>query len=274
MDMNAINSSAKAIKEKLSWSDEPVGVILGSGLGSFVDELQDQEVIPYTEIPNFSQTTVVGHSGELVKGTINGRTVLAMKGRFHIYEGHPVQSVVLPIRVLAKLGCKKIIITNAAGGINKDFHPADLVLINDHINMMGQNPLIGTNLEEFGPRFPDMSEAYPKKLRELAHKCGEKIGLKLKEGVYAGWLGPSYETPAEIRLLRTLGADLVGMSTVPEVIAANHAGVEVLGISCVTNYAAGISNEKLSHAEVKEVANKVMDRFSSLVSTIIKDMDV
>lgn len=268
--MEKINECAQYIKSKLSWSDEPVGVILGSGLGSFTDNLSDKKSLSYQDIPHFSKTTVVGHAGELVQGKIQDRTVLAMRGRFHLYEGHPVSNVVLPIRVLIQLGCKKIIITNAAGGINDDFHPADLVLISDHINFMGQNPLSGPNLEELGPRFPDMSEAYSPKLRQIAKACAEKLGISVKEGVYAGWLGPSYETPAEIRMLKTIGADLVGMSTVPETIAAQHAGAEVLGISCVTNYAAGISEEKLSHADVKEVADKVKDRFGSLVTEVIK----
>ncbi|MAZ47310.1 MAG: purine-nucleoside phosphorylase [Halobacteriovoraceae bacterium] len=271
--MKEIMESVDYIKNKLSWSDEPVGVILGSGLGSFTDNLSDKVALSYQDIPNFSKTTVVGHAGELVKGSIANQTVLAMRGRFHLYEGHPVTSVVLPIRVLIQLGCKKIIITNAAGGINDKFHPADLVLISDHINFMGQNPLSGPNFEELGPRFPDMSEAYSPKLRNLAKTCGERLNIELKEGVYAGWLGPSYETPAEIRMLKTVGADLVGMSTVPETIAAQHAGAEVLGISCVTNYAAGISHEKLSHADVKDVADKVKDRFGSLVTEIIKGMN-
>ena len=271
--MKKIKESAEAIRNKLKWEGEPIGVILGSGLGSFTDKLENQQTLSYKDIPNFSQTTVVGHAGELVAGTIGERTVLAMRGRFHLYEGHPISSVVLPVRVLIELGCKKVIITNAAGGINDNFHPADLVVIKDHINFMGQNPLTGPNLEELGPRFPDMSEAYNIKLRETAKNCAKKMGLNLKEGVYAGWLGPSYETPAEIRMLKTVGADLVGMSTVPETIAAQHAGAEVLGISCVTNYAAGISHEKLSHDDVKEVANKVKDRFGQLVTEIIKDLN-
>lgn len=267
--MNKINESTSFIKERLQIKPGAIGIILGSGLGAFVEQLENTQTLKYEEIPHFGNTTVVGHAGQLVVGEIKGQQVIAFQGRFHLYEGHHMQTVVLPTRVLSQLGCQAAIITNAAGGINQDFHPGDLVLISDHINMMGQNPLTGENFSELGPRFPDMSEAYSNELRLKAKSVANSIDIPLKEGVYAGWMGPSYETPAEIRLLKVVGADLVGMSTVPEVIAANHAGMSVLGMSCVTNYAAGISSQKLNHDEVKEVANRVMQQFSLLVSEIV-----
>lgn len=271
--MQAIKDCAAFIKQKVEVKEDAIGVILGSGLGAFVEQIENTTVIPYSEIPNFGATTVVGHKGQLVVGTIGDKQVIAFQGRFHLYEGHPMTTVVLPMRVLSQLGCQHVIVTNAAGGINDTYHPGDLVLISDHINMMGQNPLTGENFEELGPRFPDMSEAYDISLREKAKETAKKLDMTIQEGVYAGWMGPSYETPAEIRFLKIVGADLVGMSTVPEVIAANHAGMKVLGMSCVTNYAAGISGEKLDHSEVKDVANKVMAKFSTLVTEIIKEFE-
>ena len=223
---------------------------MGSGLGAFADEFANAVRIPYAKIPNFPQSTAVGHAGQLVVGTVEGVDVAGMQGRVHLYEGYSAQDVAFPIRVFARMGVKAVILTNAAGGIKKDFTQGRLVVISDHINLQGANPLIGPNDEQFGPRFPDMSTAYDKKFRELTLAEGRLLGINLGEGVYAALSGPSYETPAEIRYLRTIGADLVGMSTVPEVIAARHSGIRVLGISCVTNAAAGILDQPLDHNEV------------------------
>lgn len=272
-DMKELNESVNFLNSKIDIKPTTTGIILGSGLGDFVARMANRTEIDYQEIPHFGNTTVVGHAGKLVYGDIDGAPVLAMQGRFHLYEGHPLTTVVLPTRVMALLGCKRIIVTNASGGINPSYHPGDLILIKDHINFMGTNPLIGKNYQDLGPRFPDMTEAYDPELREIAKKVGSQMQMELKEGVYAGFMGPSYETPAEINMLRIVEADLVGMSTVPEVIAANHAGVKVLGISCVTNYAAGISPTKLDHSEVKDVANKVMQTFGDLVSNIVKSFN-
>jgi len=246
-----------------------VGLVLGSGLGVLADAMEDAVTIPYGDIPHFPVSTVEGHAGELLVGTFAGKAALLMKGRFHMYEGYAAETVAFPMRVMKALGIGTLLITNAAGGINADFRPGDLMLISDHINFMFRNPLIGPNDAEFGPRFPDMSEAYSRRLRELARKIGEEAGVKFREGVYAGVLGPSYETPAEIRMLRTLGADAVGMSTVPETIAARHAGIEVLGISCISNMAAGMLDQPLSHEEVMETAERVRETFIRAVTRIV-----
>ncbi len=245
-----------------------VGLILGSGLGAFADSLEDAVRVPFGEIPGFASSGVVGHAGRMVAGTCNGVQVLAMQGRVHCYEGHPMTRVVLPARAMISAGCRSLIITNSAGGIRDSFTPGDLVIISDHINMLGQNPLVGANEDRFGPRFPDMTTAYDLELRALARACGRELGLELQEGVYAALLGPSYETPAEIRMLRAMGADLAGMSTVPEVIAARHMGARVLGISCVTNKAAGLAGP-LSHDEVTEVATRVRTTFIGLLERVI-----
>lgn len=247
-----------------------IGLILGSGLGALAEEIDPAAGIPYRDIPHFPVSTVEGHAGMLVLGTLQGQQVVAMQGRFHHYEGYSLQEVTYPVRVMQKLGVQTLIATNAAGGINLDFSRGELMLITDHINLIGDNPLIGPNAAEFGPRFPDMSEAYNRRLLQLAEEVAEQNGFSLKKGVYAGLKGPSYETPAEIRFLRTIGADAVGMSTVPEVIAANHGGIKVLGISCVTNMAAGVSDTKLSHDEVMETANRVQGMFLTLVKGIVK----
>lgn len=246
-----------------------IGLILGSGLGVLAEAMKDATAIPYRDIPHFPVSTVEGHAGELVVGEAAGRPVVLMNGRFHLYEGHPVQAVAFPVHVMKALGVRTLVVTNAAGGVNTAFSPGDLMLIEDHLNLTGQNPLVGPNDERIGPRFPDMSEAYSARLRELARATAEELGLRLVSGVYAGLLGPSYETPAEIRMLRTLGADAVGMSTVGEVIAARHAGLEVLGISCISNMAAGILPQPLSHREVLETAERVKERFLGLINALL-----
>lgn len=262
--MNAKDS----IYNKVNYVPE-IGIILGSGLGEFADTIENKIVIKYSDIPEFPTTTVEGHSGELIFGEIAGRKIVAMKGRVHYYEGFDISKVVYPTKLLCELGIKTLIVTNASGGINKDFKPTDLMLISDHINFSGQNPLIGEN-DEKGSRFIDMSYAYSKELRDKAKSAAKNINLDVKEGVYIWFTGPSYETPAEVRMARVLGADAVGMSTVPEVIVARHRGVEVLGISCVTNMAAGILDKELEHKEVMEVSEKIKDTFAKYIFEIIK----
>jgi purine-nucleoside phosphorylase len=249
-----------------------VGLILGSGLGVYVDEIENKTIIPYEDIPGFHRTTVEGHQGRLILGQVKGVEVAVLQGRYHVYEGHGLDEVVLPTRVLSLLGCEFLILTNAAGGINSDYVPGDLVYIKDHINMTGRNPLIGPNISEFGPRFPDMTQAYDPELIDLIESSAKALDFKIKGGVYCALLGPTYETPAEIKMLRILGGDLVGMSTVPESIAANHLGMRVAGISCVTNLAAGIGNEKLSHEDVKEVAKIAMNKFSNLLTQLVSEI--
>lgn len=247
-----------------------IGLILGSGLGVLADLIENPTVIDYKDIPHFPVSTVEGHAGELVIGQVKGKNVVVMKGRFHLYEGYGVETVTFPIRVLKKLGVETLIVTNAAGGINTSFGPGDLMVITDHLNLTGGNPLVGPNDPEFGVRFPDMSEAYSKKLCQLARRVAEEQQFVIREGVYAGLIGPTYETPAEIRMLRTLGADVVGMSTVSEVIVARHAGLQVLGFSCVSNMAAGILDQPLSHAEVMETTERVKAKFLNLVLGVIE----
>ncbi|GAA3405364.1 purine-nucleoside phosphorylase [Paenibacillus hodogayensis] len=263
-----IRDAVGFIEEEIPYSPE-VGLILGSGLGVLADAMEDVTVIHYEEIPHFPVSTVEGHASELLVGTIGGKKTVLMKGRFHLYEGYDVAAVSFPVRVMKALGVKSLLVTNAAGGLQASFSPGDLMLISDHINFMFRNPLIGPNENSLGVRFPDMSEAYSAELRELAREAASGLGLTLREGVYAAMTGPSYETPAEIRMLRMLGADAVGMSTVPEVIAARHAGIAVLGISCITNMAAGMLDQSLSHAEVMETAERVKGSFLELVKAII-----
>lgn len=246
-----------------------LGLILGSGLGGFAKLIEHKVVIPYGEIPHFPVSTVEGHAGQLVFGQVGGKQVVAMQGRFHYYEGYSLGEVTFPVRVMQVLGVTGLIATNAAGGINPAYRPGDLVLIKDHLNLMGDNPLRGENLSSLGPRFPDLSEGYDFEWRQKAMHAALDINLQIQEGVYAAMSGPSYETPAEIRHLRTIGADLVGMSTVPEVIVANHGGMRVLGISCVTNMAAGILPQKLSHAEVIETTERIEKQFIRFVRAII-----
>ncbi len=248
---------------------KPIGVVLGSGLGAFADTLANRAETPYAEIAGWPPSTAVGHAGKLVTGTLGDVEVVVLSGRAHYYEGYTGEQVTLGIRELAKRGVDRVILTNAAGGIDPALHPGDLVLISDHINLMGTNPLIGRNDESLGPRFPDMTEAYSREYREIARRTGAELGIDLKEAVYAGLLGPSYETPAEIRFLRTIGAGLVGMSTVPEAIVANHMGMKVLAISCVTNMAAGIPAQKLVHQDVLDVGARVRDTLIRLLNAVI-----
>ncbi|HTQ56682.1 MAG TPA: purine-nucleoside phosphorylase [Bryobacteraceae bacterium] len=246
-----------------------VAVVLGSGLGAFAEELENPLAIPYASIPGWPSSTAIGHAGRLVFGKLAALDVAVMAGRVHLYEGYSPAQVTFGVRVLGLLGVRSMLFTNAAGGINLELERGGLVLISDHINLQGSNPLAGPNDDALGPRFPDMSEAYPRELRALAHEVGSELGLRLAEGVYAAMLGPSYETPAEIRYLRTIGADVVGMSTVPEVIAANHMGMRVLGISCVTNMAAGILPQRISHAEVLETGEMVRGTLVRLLRALL-----
>jgi len=267
--MDKINESAHFIQSRYKETPE-IGLILGSGLGMLADEIEERTEIPYQEIPNFPVSTVAGHKGQFVFGSLKGKRVAALQGRFHYYEGYPLSTVTFPVRVMAALGVKTLIVTNAAGGVNTDFQPGDLMLITDHLNLTFQNPLIGPNDERLGERFPDMSNAYTRDLMVIAEKVANEQGVEVRHGVYAGLSGPSYETPAEIRMLRTLGADAVGMSTVPEVIVARHNGLQVLGISCISNMAAGILPQPLTHQEVMETAEKVREKFLALVTGIIQ----
>lgn len=266
-----IKEAAGYIREKYPVAPE-IGLILGSGLGVLADLVEDAVTIPYEDIPNFPVSTVEGHAGELLLGTIGGRNVLLMKGRFHMYEGYGVDTVSFPVRVMKELGVQKLLVTNAAGGVNTSYSPGDLMVIRDHINFTFRNPLIGPNFGELGVRFPDMSEAYSRRLREVAKSVAAEQGLTLQEGVYLGLLGPSYETPAEIRMIRALGGDAVGMSTVSEVLVARHAGIEVLGFSCISNMAAGILDQPLSHEEVIETTERVKQTFLKLIVGIIPKM--
>lgn len=263
-----VEEAAAAVRERCG-APPRIAVVLGSGLGDFADALPDSVAIPYDSLPNWPRSTVVGHAGRLVVGTIAGRRVAALSGRVHAYEGHDFATVTFAVRVMARLGVKDIILTNAAGGINTDFGQGVLMLIEDHINLMGGNPLVGPNDERFGPRFPDMTGVYSRRLRAIAGEAASVAGAFVTHGVYAGLLGPSYETPAEIRFLRTIGADAVGMSTVPEAIVARHMGLEVLGISCITNMAAGVLDQPLVHDEVLETAKRVRGSFVALLEQIV-----
>jgi purine-nucleoside phosphorylase len=250
-----------------------IAIVLGSGLGAFADELTERLEVPYSEIPCWPVSTAVGHAGRLVFGKLDDLEMVAMAGRVHLYEGYSPQQVAFGVRVLASLGISSMVFTNAAGGINLKLGRGGLVLISDHINLQGSNPLAGPNDDTLGPRFPDMSEAYPAHYREIAKQAGRELGIVLSEGVYAAMLGPSYETPAEIRYLRSIGADVVGMSTVPEVIVANHMGVRVLGISCVTNMAAGILPQRIHHEEVLETGRMVRDTLVSLLRAVLPRLE-
>ncbi len=246
-----------------------IGLVLGSGLGAFADSLSDATRVPYSDIPSFPQSTAIGHAGRLVIGNAGGVPVAAMQGRVHQYEGYSAQQVAFPIRVFGRMGIKSVILTNAAGGINPGYSQGALVLIRDHINLQGTNPLVGPNDDRFGVRFPDMTHTYSRAFREIAREEAAKLSIILHEGVYAALLGPSYETPAEIEHLRRIGADLVGMSTVAEVIAARHMGLNVLAVSCVTNMAAGILDQPLSHAEVMETGERVRSTFEALLKAVL-----
>ena len=269
--LKQIKESKRYIEEKLDKMPE-IGLILGSGLGILADEIEDKTIIKYGDIPNFPKSTVEGHKGQLVIGRLEGKRVIAMQGRFHFYEGYSQGEVTFPVRVMAALGVNKLLVTNAAGGANKDYTPGDLMLITDHINFSLTNPLIGKNIDELGPRFPDMSHGYDKGLMDIARNCAKELGMSLKEGTYMFLTGPNYETPAEVRMASYLGADAVGMSTVPEVIVAVHNGMKVLGISCITNMAAGILDQPLDHGEVIETTQRVKKEFISLVKTTLGNM--
>lgn len=267
-----ILEAKKYVQGKTSYIPE-IGIILGSGLGSLADEMEDAVVIPYEEIPFFSKSDAVGHANELVIGKMEGKVVVAMKGRYHYYEGYSLDEVTFPVRVMQALGIDKLIITNACGAVNTDFNPGELMLITDHINLVGTNPLIGKNNDDLGTRFPDVSEVYNRDLRNIALKVAEENNITLQQGVYGWWSGPIYETPAEIRMIRVLGGDAIGMSTVPEATVAIHGGLKVLGISCLTNMACGILDQPLSHDEVIEVAAKSRNTFVHLVKNVIKQIE-
>lgn len=266
-----IEETLDYINEYTDSFEPEIGIVLGSGLGDLADKYCDI-AIPYSNIPHFAKSTVQGHKGQLVFADINGRKVVMMQGRNHFYEGHSMSDVTYPIKVMKKLGVKTLILTNAAGAVNKSFRPADLMVITDHINFMGTNPLIGRNDENFGVRFPDMSEVYSKNLIKIVDAAGRLLKLDLKHGVYMATTGPSYETPAEIKMARFMGADAIGMSTVPEAIVANYCGIEVIGISCISNYATGVSTKKLSHEEVIETTDKVKAKFKELVLLVLKNI--
>ena len=266
-----INGARDYIKKLVDYKPE-IGLILGSGLGVLGEEVENKIIINYSDIPNFPVSTVEGHKSRFIFGTLNNKKVAVMQGRFHFYEGYKMKEVAFPVWVMKALGISKLIVTNAAGGVNESFTPGDLMLIKDHINFAGTNPLMGENIDEFGPRFPDMSNAYNKELMVIAKKCAESNGITVQEGTYMMFTGPNYETPAEIHMSRILGGDAVGMSTVPEVMTANHSGMKVLGISCITNMAAGILNQPLNHHEVMETAEKVKTKFITLVKEIVKNI--
>ena len=271
MELNKVKESVEYIKGKIDFKPE-IGIILGSGLGDMADRVEDRVVIKYSEVPNMPVSTVHGHAGQFVCGTLEGKKVIMMQGRFHYYEGHPMRVLALPIHIMKFLGVESLIVTNACGGVNTDFVPGDLMIINDHINFTSSNPLIGSNDEEIGPRFPDMSTAYNREYIKLAKSVAASLDMNLKEGVYMMFTGPTYETPAEVRLARIVGADAVGMSTVPEVIVANHCGLKILGISCITNMAAGILDQPLNQEEVIETSKMVKEKFVALVKGVVKNM--
>lgn len=271
---NKIIETTKYITKKLDFKATlpKIGIVLGSGLGDLVNFVEDKFEIEYKDIPNFPITTVVGHEGKLVFGTINSVEVMLMQGRFHYYEGYSMKEVTYPVYIMKQLGIEKMIVSNAAGGVNKNFEAGDLMLINDFINFMGDNPLIGKNDDRLGERFPDMTEPYSIELLEKAKKIGNNLGIKYQEGVYMGFTGPNYETAAEIRFVSTIGADAVGMSTVPETIVANYLNIKVLGISCVTNMATGIQIEKHSHENVMNIAANSSKNFCKWVCNIVEDI--
>ncbi|MTI70215.1 MAG: purine-nucleoside phosphorylase [Firmicutes bacterium] len=269
--LERINDSSNYIKKKID-IEPKIGLILGSGLGTLANEVKNPTSINYEDIPNFPVSTVEGHEGKLVIGELEGKKVIAMQGRFHYYEGYSMEDITFPVRVMKKLGVELILVTNACGGMNKELYPGALMIIEDHINFTGDNPLIGSNFEELGPRFPDMSRAYDKEMIELAENVSEKLEIKTEKGVYAAISGPNYLSRAELKMLRKVGGDTVGMSTVPEVIVANHSGLKVLGISCVTDMAIAEEIESISHEQVVEVANKTRPKFIKLVKGIINEV--
>lgn len=263
-----IRDAVAAIQSRTPLKPE-IGIILGSGLGSIMDSVTDGVTIPYTDIPHFHGTSIEGHSGKMVIGKYQGIPTVFLGGRFHVYEGYAMEEVVFPTRTVCGLGIQTLILTNAAGGVNTRFRPGDLMVIEDHLNLMGDNPLKGPNLAQLGPRFPDLSEAYSRECVQTIQQTAKELSIDLHIGVYAGLLGPTYETPAEIRMFRALGADAVGMSTVPEAIAANHLGVRVAGVSCITNLAAGLSPQKLSHQEVIDNSKIGADKLKRLLAAAV-----
>jgi purine-nucleoside phosphorylase len=264
-----VKEAADAVRARAGAVPE-IGIVLGSGLGDFSRELTDAVSMPYAELPHWPASNVIGHEGRLAIGVVKGKTVAALSGRCHVYEGHDLRTVTFAIRVLGLLGVKTIILTNAAGGVNTGFSQGALMVIDDHINLIGNNPLVGPNDDRFGSRFPDMSQVYSVRLRKIADEAGRSMKVTLPHGVYAALLGPSYETPAEIRYLRTIGVDAVGMSTVPEAIVARHMDLEVLGISCITNMAAGVLPQPLDHAEVMETTRRVRGQFIALLEAVVE----
>lgn len=246
-----------------------IGVILGSGLGSIAQKVENAQVIPYSEIPHFHGTAVDGHAGKMVIGQFNGVPTVFLQGRFHVYEGHTMEEVAFPTRVICALGIQTVVLTNASGAVNTRFRPGDIMVIEDHLNLTGDNPLKGPNLSELGPRFPDMTEAYNRECIQAIEATAQELGIALQKGVYAGLLGPTYETPAEIRMLRVLGGDAVGMSTIPETIAANHLGVRVCGLACITNLGAGMSPQKLTHQDVVENSKMSVEKMDRLISKLL-----
>jgi purine-nucleoside phosphorylase len=264
-----IRKAAEFLMERIATAPR-MAIVLGSGLGALADELENPVVIPYVQIPGFPSSTAPGHAGRLVCGTLAGKSVIAMQGRFHYYEGYTMDKVVFPVRVFRAMGVQRILLTNACGGANPGFSPGEFMVIRDHINLSGQNPCIGPNDESLGQRFFDMSRTYSPSLRALAHEAGRNLGMKLHEGVYAWFTGPSFETPAEIRMAQVLGADAVGMSTVPEAIAAAHCGLEILGISCITNMAAGMLDQPITSEEVLAISAARRPEFTALVRRIVE----
>ena len=258
----------KSIREKTDFKPEKA-VILGSGLGDYAEKIKIEKIVKYTDIEDFPVSTVQGHKGQFVFGYVEDVPVVLMQGRVHYYEGYPMQDVVLPTRLMGMMGAKKILLTNAAGGVNTSFHAGDLMLIRDHISVFAPNPLIGANMDELGLRFPDMSHVYDKDLQQIIRETAKENGIYLQEGIYTQLTGPSFESPAEIRMLRTLGCDAVGMSTVVEAIAANHMGMRICGISCITNLAAGMTSQHLNHQEVQQTADRVAEQFQELLTAII-----
>lgn len=269
-----IREAVGAIQERVPQDQKnlafpAVGVVLGSGLGAIAEEMNDAIIIPYHEIPHFHGTSVEGHAGKMILGTFHGVATVFLQGRFHLYEGYSMEDVVFPTRTICGLGIQTLVLTNAAGGVNTRFRPGDLMFIEDHLNLMGDNPLKGRHLTQLGPRFPDLSEAYSKACLQVLEEAARELDIPTCKGVYAGLLGPTYETPAEIRMYRALGADAVGMSTVPESIAANHLGVQVAGLSCITNLAAGLSPQKLTHQEVIENSRLGAEKMRRILQTAI-----
>lgn len=267
-----IDESVTYLKSQIKDRKIDAAITLGSGLGLFTDSMENTQTISYSDIPHFYAPTVVGHSGQMIIGDLHGKTILALKGRIHAYEGHSFEEVVFPTRVIKALGIDSLVLTNASGGMNRNYKEGDLILIRDHINLTGNNPLLGPNLDKLGPRFPDMSNTWTPELANIMRDAAKAVNFPLKDGVYIGVLGPSYETPAEIKMYQAMGGDMVGMSTVAEAIAARHCGLKIVGISCITNMAAGIHIGELNHSEIKEQANRIKEVFVNLLNEYFKQI--